>query len=297
MFKELLTIIDRRAQALKLREKSVINSRHAARSLSPVLELGVRSASVPETWIRYAERQIEEGRAASTMRQRIDCLAAVLAWIVRADVKFNSASPGSLRRMVEAMRQASRTIGKRIKRHRALSRPSRVSLDEYSTVVADIEGLKEPYRSAACMMLCFGLRASEAISLTPESLISESRLFIPDRNTKTHSDLLLPVPRERLNTVSQWVGKIGEHQIKYNSLITAISRAGIKWRCHDLRKLFRTSAAVRGEDYLATELILNHAVKDVPSVYLQRPPFTAMRRALLNSIDQYREVRRELCLK
>ncbi|HGF8465624.1 TPA: integrase, partial [Salmonella enterica subsp. enterica] len=138
---------------------------------------------------------------------------------------------------------------------------------------------------------CFGLRASETLSLSRNSLIASGRLFIPDRCTKTHSDLLLPLPVKYIQLIDEWLGVIGESEIKYNTLVTTISRAGIKWRCHDLRKLFRTSAAVRGEDYLATELILNHAVKDVPSVYLQSPPFASMRKVLTNSIEEYLQVR------
>ncbi|EDU1622631.1 tyrosine-type recombinase/integrase, partial [Salmonella enterica subsp. enterica serovar Oslo] len=236
-------------------------------------------------------RCIDNGLAASTVRQRIDCVAAVVAWVIHADIKFKPAAPGSLGRMLEAMRTAARVIGKRIKRHRALSRPARISVDEYAAVVRDIESLREPYRTATRLMLCFGLRASETLSLSRNSLIASGRLFIPDRCTKTHSDLLLPLPVKYIPLIDEWLGVIGESEIKYNTLVTTISRAGIKWRCHDLRKLFRTSAAVRGEDYLATELILNHAVKDVPSVYLQSPPFASMRKVLTNSIEEYLQVR------
>ncbi|RWT98002.1 site-specific integrase [Raoultella ornithinolytica] len=291
MLSDLLIMVDRRAQAVSLREKTIINERHAVRMLEPVLSLGVRAASVPDTWVRYADRCIDNGLAASTVRQRIDCVAAVVAWVIHADIKFKSAAPGSLGRMLDAMRTAARAIGKRIKRHRALSRPARVSVDEYSTVVRDIESLRDPYRAAARMMLCFGMRATETLSLSPSSILSGGKLFVPDRETKTHSDLLLPLPVKYIPLIEGWLSVIGESEIKYNTLVTTISRAGIKWRCHDLRKLFRTSAAVRGEDYLATELILNHAVKDVPSVYLQSPPFAAMRRVLNNSIEEYLEVK------
>lgn len=291
MLSDLLIMVDRRAQAVSLREKTIINERHAVRMLEPVLSLGVRAASVPDTWVRYADRCIDNGLAASTIRQRIDCVAAVVAWVIHADIKFKPAAPGSLGRMLEAMRTAARAIGKRIKRHRALSKPARVSIDEYTAVVHDIESLREPYRTAARMMLCFGLRASETLSLSSNSLISGGRLFIPDRCTKTHADLLLPIPVKYIPLIDEWLSVIGESEIKYNTLVTTISRAGIKWRCHDLRKLFRTSAAVRGEDFLATELILNHAVKDVPSIYLQSPPFAAMRKILTNSIEEYLQIR------
>lgn len=291
MLSGLLIMVDRRAQAVSLRQKTLINERHAVRMLEPVLSLGVRAASVPDTWVRYAERCIDNGLAASTVRQRIDCVAAVVAWVIHADIKFKPAAPGSLGRMLEAMRTAARAIGKRIKRHRALSKPARVSVDEYAVVVRDIESLREPYRTATRLMLCFGLRASEALSLSDKSLISSGRLFIPDRCTKTHSDLLLPLPVKYIPLIESWLEVIGESEIKYNTLITVISRAGINWRCHDLRKLFRTSAAVRGDDYLATELILNHAVKDVPDIYLQAAPFAAMRKVLTNSIEEYLQVR------
>lgn len=291
MLSDLLVMVDRRAQAVSLREKTVINERHAVRMLEPVLSLGVRAASVPDTWVRYADRCIDDGLAASTVRQRIDCVAAVVAWVIHADIKFKPAAPGSLGRMLEAMRTAARSIGKRIKRHRALSRPARVSVDEYAVVVREIESLKEPYRTAARVMLCFGLRSTEALSLSRSSMLASGKLFIPGRSTKTHADLLLPLPVKYLPIIESWLDVIGSEEIKYNSMVMAISRAGIKWRCHDLRKLFRTSAAVRGEDFLATELILNHAVKDVPSVYLQTPPYSAMRRILTNSIEEYMKVK------
>lgn len=291
MLTDLLLMVDRRAQAVSLRDKTIINERHAVRMLEPVLTLGVRAASTPDIWVRYADRCIDDGLAASTVRQRIDCVAAVVAWVIHADIKFKPAAPGSLGRMLDAMRTAARAIGKRIKRYKALSKPARVSVDEYAAVVHEIESLREPYRSTVRMMLCFGLRASETLSLSSKSLISSGRLFIPDRVTKTHSDLLLPVPIKYIPLIEQWLSVIGESEIKYNTLVTTISRAGIKWRCHDMRKLFRTCAAIRGEDYLATELILNHAVKDVPSVYLQTPPYSAMRKALTNSIEEYLQVK------
>ena len=140
------------------------------------------------------------------------------------------------------MRTAARAIGKRIKRHRALSRPARVSVDEYSTVVREIESLRDPYRAAARMMLCFGMRATETLSLSPSSILSGGKLFVPDRETKTHSDLLLPLPVKYIPLIEGWLSVIGESEIKYNTLVTTISRAGIKWRCHDLRKLFRRRA-------------------------------------------------------
>lgn len=80
MLSDLLIMVDRRAQAVSLREKTIINERHAVRMLEPVLSLGVRAASVPDTWVRYADRCIDSGLAASTIRQRIDCVAAVVAW-------------------------------------------------------------------------------------------------------------------------------------------------------------------------------------------------------------------------
>lgn len=287
MLTDLLVMVDRRAQAVSLREKTIINERHAVRMLEPVLSLGVRAASIPDTWVRYADRCIDDGLAASTIRQRIDCVAAVVAWVIHADIKFKPAAPGSLGRMLDAMRTAARSIGKRIKRHRALSKPGRVSVNEYAGVVADIEAVREPYRSALRMMLCFGLRASETLSLTRSSRLSGGRLFVPDRETKTHSDLLLPIPLEHIPMVDEWLGVIEDSAIKYNTLTTVVSRAGIKWRSHDLRKIFRTAAAIRGDDYLATELILNHAVKDVPAAYLQSPPYSAMRKVLKSSIDEY----------
>ncbi|MCW8354073.1 site-specific integrase [Citrobacter portucalensis] len=293
MLSDLLVMVDRRARAVSLREKTIINERHAVRMLEPVLTLGVRAASVPDTWIRYADRCIDDGLAASTIRQRIDCVAAVVAWVIHADIKFKPAAPGSLGRMLDAMRSAARSIGKRIKRHRALSKPGRVSINEYTDVVRDIESLREPYRSALRVMFCFGTRATETLSLTRNSMLAGGRLFIPDRCTKTHSDLLLPVPREYVALVSEWLGIIEDAGIKYNTLTTVVSRAGIKWRSHDLRKVFRTASAVRGEDYLAVELILNHAVKDVPAAYLQSPPYSAMRKALKNSIDDYLSVKVE----
>ncbi|HHE5075032.1 TPA: tyrosine-type recombinase/integrase [Citrobacter freundii] len=293
MLSDLLVMVDRRARAVSLREKTIINERHAVRMLEPVLVLGVRAASVPDTWMRYADRCIDDGLAASTIRQRIDCVAAVVAWVIHADIKFKPAAPGSLGRMLEAMRTAARSIGKRIKRHRALSKPGRVSVDEYMSVVRDIESVRDPYRCALRVMLCFGLRASETLTLKRNSMMTAGRLFVPDRCTKTHSDLLLPVPLEYVPLVSEWLGVIEDSEIKYNTLTTVVSRAGIKWRSHDLRKIFRTSAAVRGEDYLATELILNHAVKDVPAAYLQSPPYSAMRKVLKNSIDEYLSVKVE----
>lgn len=293
MLSDLLIMVDRRAQAVSLREKTIINERHAVRMLEPVLSLGVRAASVPETWVRYADRCIDNGLAASTVRQRIDCVAAVVAWVIHADIKFKPAAPGSLGRMLDAMRTAARSIGKRIKRHRALSKPGRVSITEYVDVVRDIESIREPYRCVLRLMLCFGFRVTETLSLKRTSMLAGGRLFVPDRHTKTHSDLLLPVPLEYVPLVTEWIGGIEDSEIKYNTLNTVVSRAGIKWRSHDLRKVFRTASAVRGEDYLAVELILNHAVKDVPAAYLQSPPYSAMRKALKKSIDDYLSVRVE----
>lgn len=136
--------------------------------------------------------------------------------MIHADIKFKPAAPGSLGRMLEAMRTAARAIGKRIKRHRALSKPARVSIDEYTAVVHEIESLREPYRTAARMMLCFGLRASETFSLSSNSLISGGRLFIPDRCTKTHADLLLPIPVKYIPLIDEWLSVIGESEMCVN---------------------------------------------------------------------------------
>ncbi|MDX7018820.1 hypothetical protein SJ059_30810, partial [Klebsiella aerogenes] len=40
MLSDLLIMVDRRAQAVSLREKTIINERHAVRMLEPVLSLG-----------------------------------------------------------------------------------------------------------------------------------------------------------------------------------------------------------------------------------------------------------------
>nr|WP_254703633.1 integrase [Kosakonia sacchari] len=292
MVRELLEMVERRAHSLDLRDKSATNQRHAVKMLTPVFDLGIRAASVGDTWIRHAERRIDEGLKPSTMRQRFDCAAALLGWVIHADIKMKSASPGSLGRIMAALREAARHINKRIKRHRAMSKTARVSIDEYRDVVGQIEAMPRQHSAAAKMMICFGLRASEALSLSEASIInSESgyALFIPGRETKTHADLFLPLPPKYIETVRGWLKEIGEKEIKYNTFYTSVTRSGNKWRGHDLRKIFRTMAAVNGGDYLATELILNHAVKDVPAVYLQHPPYAAMRKVLENSIDSYLE--------
>lgn len=282
--RELFALVIRRGRDKALGERTVIRSCHAVKSVDAVFSLGVRAAMHADYWQRHADSRIDSGIAASTVRAELNSTAAVFKWIVLSDTPLKTMSPTSAQATHDAIRVAARRTGKRIKRFAALAKPSRVSIDEFADVVRQINEFKSPHREACLMMLCFGLRASEALYLSEKS-ITQGRLFIPDRMVKTRANLLLPLPIKYLNKITEWVCLIEQKTVTYSALEMYISRKGVKWRAHDLRKLFRTAAAVRGEDYLACELILNHDIGDVPNVYLQKPPYKQMRDAIKNTID------------
>ncbi|KJO49462.1 integrase [Klebsiella aerogenes] len=283
----LLHMAERRGRDRALSADSIARECHAINSARPVLELGVRAASHPDYWKRHAENRIEEGRAASTIRAELNYTAAVLEWVVNGDIDLKAMTHTSATSIAIAIRQTARQVGKRVKRHAALAKPARVSIDEFSETAEQIKSLKSPHKEICAITLCFGLRATEAIGLTHKSLLSSGMLFIPDRIAKTRANLLLPIPVKYHKKVSEWLAVIEGCETSYSATYMYIQRKGFKWRLHDLRKMFRTKAAVRGEDYLACELILNHEIKDVPNVYLQSPPYKRMRDALLHSLNDF----------
>ncbi|WP_044328342.1 tyrosine-type recombinase/integrase [Citrobacter amalonaticus] len=286
MIDELKAVALQRAAAITARKKTTANILYGLQTMQPVLCLGVREASTPRAWERFTEASMSRGIKPATMRQRLNCLTAVLSWVTKHGVHLRSMSPRSAESILKAAGDEARRVGRMVKRHKNMTTPSRVDLKELPLVIEQVESLREPYRSACRIVLCMGTRIQETLYLSPESVIG-GRLFIPGRVTKNHSDLVLPLPVEHMQTLNKWLETISEKRINYDSLNRAISRAGIKWRAHDLRKLFRTACAVRGEDYIACELILNHDIQYVPAVYLQKAPYKAMRRALKNAFDLY----------
>lgn len=283
--RELSALVIRRGHDKALGERTVTRSCHAVKSVDAVFALGVRAATHADYWQRHADARIESGIAASTVRAELNSTAAVLKWVVHSDTPLKTMSPASALAAHDAIREAARRTGKRIKRFAALAKPARVSVDEFDDVVRTINSFKSPHRESCLMMLCFALRVTESLYLSEKS-IKGSGLFIPDRMVKTKANLLLPVPVKYIKTVTGWVNEIQRKPITYSALEMYISRKGVKWRAHDLRKVFRTAAAVRGEDYLATELILNHKIGDVQNAYLQRPPYKQMRVAIKHAIDE-----------
>lgn len=283
--RELFALVIRRGRDKALCERTVTRSCHAIKSVDAVFSLGVRAATHVDYWQRHADSRIDSGIAASTVRAELNSTAAVLKWIIHSDTAIKTMSPASIQATHDAIRTAARKTGKRIKRFAALAKPSRVSVDEIKEVVIEIKEFKTPHKELCMMMLCFGLRASEALYLSERSLKS-GMLFIPDRVVKNRANLLLPVPVKYIKVVSGWVKMIEGRPVSYAALEMYILRKAVKWRAHDLRKLFRTAAAVRGEDYLAVELILNHEVGEVQNVYLQRPPYKQMRTAIKHAIDE-----------
>ncbi|HEY3591906.1 MAG TPA: hypothetical protein VGL07_17835 [Buttiauxella sp.] len=196
-------------------------------------------------------------------------------------------TPASATAISKAIRKTAQQVSKRVKRFPSLAKPARVSIDEFSQTARQIESMKSPHREIGKMALCFGLRATEAVSLRQNSLLDNGMLFISDRTTKTRANLLLPVPVKYIKQIRGWLEIIEEASVSYSAVYMYIGRKGFGWCLHDMRKMFRTKAAVRGEDYLAGELILNHEIKDVPNVYLQKPPYKKMRDALLHALKDY----------
>lgn len=283
----LLKMAERRGKDRALSPDSITRECHAINSARPVLCLGVRAASHPDYWKRHAETRISEGRAATTVRAELNYTAAVLEWTVKGDIDLQVMTPASARAISEAIRQTAQQVSKRVKRYPSLAKPARVSIDEFGETVRQIESMKSPQREICKMALCFGLRASEAVNLRESSLLDSGMLFIPDRIAKTRANLLLPVPVKFIKQIRVWLKIIEEGRATYSATYMYISRKRFKWCLHDMRKMFRTKAAVRGEDYLAGELILNHEIKDVPNVYLQKPPYKRMRDALLHALNDY----------
>lgn len=286
MLNELLSLQNRRGESQRLKPATQARAKWAIKSAAPVLSLGVRAASHVDYWRRHADKSLQEGKAATTVRTELNEVAALLRWILDADITVAAMKPSSVQAIHDAARLAARHVGLQVKRFKPMQRPGRVSIDELEEIITDIEKLKSPYKEAAKMMLLFALRATETTVLTKKSIIG-SMLFIPNRATKTCADLLIPIPIKYIDMVEGWLSIIEESKINYSAMEMYIYRAGVKWRCHDLRKLFRTSAAVRGEDYLAVELILNHSIKDVPATYIQNAPRKQMRKAIENAIDEY----------
>lgn len=289
MIDELMRLSVTRGQSRRLKASTVARVKWSIKSAAPVLSLGVRAASHADYWGRHTQKLVAQGKAAATIRAELNELAALFRWILKADIPIEAMKPASAQAIEAAIREEAKIVGRQIKRFKPMQRPSRVSIDEFKSVVEQIESLKSPYKEAARLIINFGLRTNEAIKLHPNSLIN-GRIFVPDRTTKTCADLLLPVPEKHYRMVSEWLNELGKKEITYAALLMSINRAGFKWRCHDLRKIFRTGGEVRGEDYLAMELILNHSIKDVPATYIQNAPYKKMKQAISNAIDEYLSV-------
>ncbi|HEY2452853.1 MAG TPA: integrase [Scandinavium sp.] len=287
----LVTMAERRGKDRALSRDSISRECHAINTARPVLCLGVRAASHPDYWKRHAEARITDGRAATTVRAELNYTAAVLEWIVKGDIDLKVMTHTSATAIAQAIRQTARQVSKRVKRYPSLAKPARVSIEDFDVTAAQIQDMKSPHKEICAMTLCFGLRVNEAIKLKESSLLKSGSLFIPDRNTKTRANLLLPVPIKYHKTVREWLRVIEQGALTYSATYMYIERKGFKWRPHDMRKMFRTKAAVRGEDYLACELILNHEIDDVQNVYLQQPPYKRMRDALLHSLNDYHAAR------
>ncbi|ASM07225.1 site-specific integrase [Serratia marcescens] len=286
MIDELIRLSVARGRSRRLKASTVSRVKWSIKSAAPVLSLGVRAAGHPAYWERHARKLMEEGKAATTIRAELNELAALFKWILNTSIAIDSMKPASVKAIESAIREVAKNTGRQVKRFKPMQRPSRVSIDEFKEVVNQIESLKSPYKEAARLIINFGFRTSEAIKLHQNSIIN-GRIFVPDRTTKTCADLLLPVPEKHYRMVSEWLVELGKKEITYAALLMNINRAGFKWRCHDLRKLFRTNGEVRGEDYLAMELILNHSIKDVPATYIQNAPYKKMKQAICNAIDEY----------
>lgn len=287
--RELFSLTRRRGRDKALADGTVTRSIHAIKAVDSVLSLGVRAAMHADYWHRHAAQRIESGIAASTVCAELNAVAAVIKWILESDLQLKSMSPGAARSVHDAIREAARKAGKSVKRYAALAKPARVSVDEFDIVVRDIMSFKSPHKELCLMMLCFALRVSESLYLSERSIIA-GRIFIPDRVIKTRANLLLPVPVKYISRVRGWVNLIQASPVTYAALEMYITRKGVKWRAHDLRKLFRTAATVRGDDYLAAELILNHDIGDVPNVYLQKPPYKQMRQIIHRTISEVMSV-------
>lgn len=288
MFSELLELVEVRGAAMKLSKGTITREIHALKSVKPVLCLGVRAASHVEYWNRHAVNRMDGGISPSTVRAEFNYTAAILSWLIKTDRNIKSMRPNSVINIHRAIKEASRKAGKQVKRFKALDRPARVSIDDFEKTVKEIESFKSPYKEVLKMLMYFGLRASESISLKRTSF-TNGMLFIPDRNTKTCANLLIPIPLKNKQELIECAGVIEDSNVTYEALLMTLTRSGVKWRSHDLRKMFRTKGAVRGEDYLAMELILNHEVKEVPNAYLQRPPYKSMRLAIQHQIEEYKK--------
>lgn len=286
MIDELIKLTAIRGNDRGLKPRSVIRATWAINTAAPVLSLGVRAASSADYWRRHAAQREADGRKASTICTELNCAAALFKWLSVSSVRPLNMTPASAGRIHDAIRDAARDVGKRVKRFKPLARPARVGLESFAAVVEQIESLPLKYRVRCRIILIFGFRVTETLELLPGSLV-DNKIFISGRDTKNSADLALPVPARFIPLLKEWLQQIKETDATYDAMYKYIARKGYLWRPHALRKIFRSAAEVRGEDFLAVEMILNHSIDEVKSTYLLNAGMTKIERCLRRSFELY----------
>ncbi|EHH3294805.1 tyrosine-type recombinase/integrase [Salmonella enterica] len=286
MTDDLLKLVDIRGNDRGLKPRSVTRARWAVQAASPVLSLGIRAASSADYWRRHALQREQEGRKASTICTELNAAAALFKWLAASSVRPLNMAPASATRIHDAIRTAARDVGKRVKRFKPLARPARVGLESYADIVAEIESLPDKYKLPCRIMLILGFRVSETLALTPGAIVG-NKVFIAGRETKNSADLALPMPARFIPVLSGWLSEMKKNDTNYDALYKYIARRKYKWRPHALRKVFRSAAEVRGEDFIAVEMILNHSIDEVKSTYLLNASMTKIERCIRRSFECY----------
>ena len=159
-------------------------------------------------------------------------------------------------------------------RQRLKPKASRLRTNDISNFYSGLSKVKnESSRIYIKFLLRTGLRASEALSVTPTSFRDNS-IFIPDtKNGSNHerpitgwlSSTLLPYIKENSSFKAQDIRR---------SLKTACCHLDYTLTRHDLRRTFASLAVEAGNDYLLVKRALNHRINDITSDYIQTSPET-----------------------
>ena len=150
------------------------------------------------------------------------------------------------------------------------------------------------------LMLLFGTRISETRLAKWGQFDLEARTWtIPTDNTKSKRQHRLPLTAmavtllTRYRAYQQANGYRGVYLFPGASKGKPLSRSavfdlvvsasGARWHSHDLRKLARTTWADLGVEYLAGELLLNHALSKLDRTYIH----TYAERQILDALERW----------
>ena len=188
-----------------------------------------------------------------------------------------------------------------------------VSIAELLASWAERFELAAPEIAFAALMLCHGTRISETRKAKWQNVsLAAGEWFFPAVDTKPKRDHVLPLTPQVvafLTRYREWQkakgyagaylfpapDRSGKPMGRSRSFAIFTRLGGGEWTSHDLRKLASTRWAEQGTDTLVVDLLLNHAVGQLKSTYVQTNA-AALKRAALTRWHEWLDGQGFICL-